>query len=227
MGVNHVNLSSGESLFDLRGDTVTPETLLKGIKAHNRAGEPITGIYENTIPEGYIKPSGNINIIANGTHDVKAFEKAVVNVPIPDGYILPTDSKTITSNGEHDVSAFAKALVNVSGQYYESSLKPDANTHTASFSVGFEPGLFIVVAVQGTTNSSTSTYYVTTLWHAKKVASVGAWTGGLGLYKSGSNSAVVSYNANSYYTYSNGVVSINDTAHYFKSGLLYRVIAMA
>lgn len=36
-------LSSGEVLIDLTGDTVTPATLAKGIKAHDKSGATITG----------------------------------------------------------------------------------------------------------------------------------------------------------------------------------------
>ena len=45
MSVNHV-IIDGETKLDLRQDTVTPETLLKGTTAHNAAGELITGVYE-------------------------------------------------------------------------------------------------------------------------------------------------------------------------------------
>lgn len=45
MAVNKVALN-GEVKFDLTADTVTPETLLKGMTAHNAAGELITGVYE-------------------------------------------------------------------------------------------------------------------------------------------------------------------------------------
>ena len=37
---------AGDTLLDLTADTVTPETLLKGMTAHNAAGELITGVYE-------------------------------------------------------------------------------------------------------------------------------------------------------------------------------------
>ena len=36
----------GETLIDLTGDTVTKEKMLKGITAHDKAGDPITGTCE-------------------------------------------------------------------------------------------------------------------------------------------------------------------------------------
>ena len=43
MANNKVQLSDGTVLLDLTGDTVTPETLLSGITAHNAAGNRING----------------------------------------------------------------------------------------------------------------------------------------------------------------------------------------
>lgn len=43
MGVNKVELSTGETLIDLSNDKVTPETLALGVTAHDAAGEPIVG----------------------------------------------------------------------------------------------------------------------------------------------------------------------------------------
>lgn len=43
MANNKVQLSDGTVLLDLTGDTVTPETLLSGVAAHNAAGEQISG----------------------------------------------------------------------------------------------------------------------------------------------------------------------------------------
>ncbi len=43
MANNKVQLRDGTVLLDLTGDTVTPETLLSGVTAHNAAGEPIVG----------------------------------------------------------------------------------------------------------------------------------------------------------------------------------------
>lgn len=43
MGVNRVDLANGEILINLQNDTVTPETLAKGVTAHNKEGDPIVG----------------------------------------------------------------------------------------------------------------------------------------------------------------------------------------
>lgn len=45
MSVNKVAVN-GETIIDLTEDSVTPETLIKGTTAHNKAGEPITGSLE-------------------------------------------------------------------------------------------------------------------------------------------------------------------------------------
>lgn len=43
MANNKVQLSDGTVLLDLTGDTVTPETLMVGVTAHDAAGERING----------------------------------------------------------------------------------------------------------------------------------------------------------------------------------------
>lgn len=45
MAVNKVVIND-ETKLDLTADSVTPQTLLKGVTAHNAAGELITGEYE-------------------------------------------------------------------------------------------------------------------------------------------------------------------------------------
>lgn len=65
------------------------------------------------IPEGYIKPSGTLEITENGTHDAEAYKAVSVNVPVPDGYIQPSGTKEITENGTHDVKAYESVNVNV------------------------------------------------------------------------------------------------------------------
>ena len=43
MGVNKVDLANGETLINLTSDTVTPQTLAKGVTAHNSEGKEIIG----------------------------------------------------------------------------------------------------------------------------------------------------------------------------------------
>lgn len=58
MAVNKVEYA-GNTLIDLTADTVTPETLAKGITAHDKSGAVITGTMESggggsgNLPEGY------------------------------------------------------------------------------------------------------------------------------------------------------------------------------
>lgn len=56
MAVNKVEVN-GETKLDLTQDTVTPETLLSGVTAHNAAGEEITGLGDfatKTEAQGYV-----------------------------------------------------------------------------------------------------------------------------------------------------------------------------
>lgn len=68
----------------------------------------------NALVSGYnpngITPSGTINITANGTHNVSAFEKAQVAVPVG---TTPSGSINIEQNGTFNVEQYAKAVVNV------------------------------------------------------------------------------------------------------------------
>jgi hypothetical protein len=68
------------------------------------------------IPDGYIKPSGTLNITKNGTYDVT--EKASAVVSIPEREIV-LQNKTIEANGTYSADAgydgLGQVTVNVSG----------------------------------------------------------------------------------------------------------------
>lgn len=52
---------AGETLIDLTGDTIAPETLEKGATAHDKTGKPIVGTLEfSTIYKGTSAPSNSI-----------------------------------------------------------------------------------------------------------------------------------------------------------------------
>lgn len=73
MGVSKVDFA-GNTLVDLTGDSVTPETLLEGATAHNAAGEQIDGAVavapaSNTTPKAPGTASaGSESAYARGDH---------------------------------------------------------------------------------------------------------------------------------------------------------------
>ena len=56
---------NGETILDLRSDTVTPETLQKGYTAHDKSGTKITGTLEASSVS--VQPSKSVTITSNGT----------------------------------------------------------------------------------------------------------------------------------------------------------------
>lgn len=121
---NNKIIYAGKTLIDLTSDTVDKSTLQKGITAHDKSGEIITGELE--------VPSGTITITTNGTHVVKNYENATVDVPIPSGYIKPSGAITITSNGTHNVNDYASATVNVNPSLQTKTVTPTKSTQTVT-----------------------------------------------------------------------------------------------
>ena len=59
---------NGETILDLRSDTVTPETLQKGYTAHDKSGTKITGTLEASSVS--IQPSKSVTYTSNGTNTI-------------------------------------------------------------------------------------------------------------------------------------------------------------
>lgn len=59
---------NGETILDLRSDTVTPETLQKGYTAHDKSGTKITGTLEASSVS--VQPTKSVTITSNGTVSV-------------------------------------------------------------------------------------------------------------------------------------------------------------
>lgn len=96
----------------LQEKTVTPTEQTQEITA-DEGYNALVQVTVEKIPSEYIKPYGTKKITENGTHSVREWESAEIDVPIPDGYIIPSGTKEITENGEHDVKDFEKANVNI------------------------------------------------------------------------------------------------------------------
>jgi len=151
--VNKVVLQSGEVLIDLTGDTVTPEKVLKGFKAHDKSGAPITGTCEfdaNTsdanagaaeILDGktaYVTGSKVTGTMPNNGAKTLNISDKGAPVTIPQGYhdgsgkaqIDPTEAaKLIPANIREGITVLG-IVGSMSGS---EGMKPQAKSVTPSF----------------------------------------------------------------------------------------------
>lgn len=90
MGVSRVDFD-GETLVDLTGDTVTPQSLLNGYSAHNKAGELIEGLA--VIPTKVSELENDSKFITetgNASKTTVTFEQAVKRANVNSGDDLST-----------------------------------------------------------------------------------------------------------------------------------------
>lgn len=85
-------------LANLQTKEVVPSKEVQEVKADPQY-DGLSKVTVDKIPDEYIIPAGEINIVENGTYDVKEKASAIVDVPVP---VLGT--KTITQNGIYKAS---------------------------------------------------------------------------------------------------------------------------
>ena len=150
MGVNKVDFANGETLIDLTSDTVTPQTLVKGVTAHNSKGEQIIGSLN---PEG----GGDDETLK------KVVEGGATEIVLPDSVTTIKrycfrDEKTlidIRSEGVTSISSYAfygctsLALTSL----------PEGVTSIGSYAFRGCTSLALTSLPEGVTSISTSAFY--------------------------------------------------------------------
>lgn len=90
MGVSRVDFD-GETLVDLTGDTVTPQSLLSGYSAHNKAGELIEGLAVIPTKVSELKNDSKfITETGDSSKTTVTFEQAVKRANVNSGDDLST-----------------------------------------------------------------------------------------------------------------------------------------
>lgn len=110
-------------LANLQEKEATPTKEIQQIKADQQY-DGLSKVVVNAIPDEYIIPNGDINIIENGTYDVTDKINAIVNIPEK-----KLGSKTITENGiykasDDNLDGYSEVEVATSGVDINEYFKP-------------------------------------------------------------------------------------------------------
>ena len=96
MAVNQV-IYGGETLIDLTGDSVSPETLAEGVTAHDASGNPITGTMPKAEGYRFVKVASDFNCVrAVKTIDIKSYDW-YKSVTVNDIYCVTKGVKATTA----------------------------------------------------------------------------------------------------------------------------------
>ena len=101
----------GETLIDLTGDTVEAAKLLKGVTAHDKKGEKITGTFEAADPYAIISvtyPEGSTCTCSNGSVTLTAKDtsgKALFVIPSAGTWTVKTVSGSQTKSAAVEITA--------------------------------------------------------------------------------------------------------------------------
>ena len=129
---------NGETILDLRSDTVTPETLQKGYTAHDKSGTKITGTLEASSVS--VQPSKSVTITSNGTVSVTpdtpydALSSVDVTVNVASGGGGENETCIITLEGEIPIGGFIAFTFLMPTPFAGDVIKPEIVYFTEGFS---------------------------------------------------------------------------------------------
>lgn len=144
MGVSKVNLD-GKALIDLTGDTITPESMLSGYKAHGKDGDLRIG----NIPIAIGRPNATKTVV----------DGSYLALTAPKGYYdgsIPVEA-TVES---------VLALLGGSGNAKSGSFDSGSMGHEHTINVGFEPRIFFLTMITSQNTTYTNIYFAD--WSATK-----------------------------------------------------------
>ena len=139
----------GETLIDLTGDTVEAAKLLKGVTAHDKKGEKITGTFEAADPYaiiGVTYPEGSVCTCSNGSVTLTAKDttgKALFVIPSAGTWTVTavsgskSTSKTVSITAEEQVKTVTlmfEMILWEAGSDQNTSLTGGFETNNTSYS---------------------------------------------------------------------------------------------
>ena len=126
----------GETLIDLTGDTVEAAKLLKGITAHDKKGEKITGTFEAADPYaiiGVTYPSGSVCTCSNGSVTLTAKDttgKAIFVIPSAGTWTVKAVKGSDSASKAVSITAEGQAAT-VTLVYWDGTIYDAGNEYTA------------------------------------------------------------------------------------------------
>lgn len=132
----------GETLIDLTGDTVEAAKLLKGVTAHDKKGEKITGTFEAADPYaiiGVTYPEGSVCTCSNGSVTLTAKDttgKALFVIPSAGTWTVTAVSGSKSTS--KTVSITAEGQVETVTLMFETILWEAGSDQNTSLTGGFE-----------------------------------------------------------------------------------------
>lgn len=148
MANNKVQLSDGTVLLDLTGDTVTPETLLSGVTAHNAAGERIVGTVVGIKLTGIAitTPPTKTAYNAGETFDPAGM---VVTATYSNGAKLTNPSYTFSPAGALSAGDTAVTITYTEGGVTKTSTQAITVKVVATASTSAAPGVDYIAGLSG------------------------------------------------------------------------------